>query len=198
MIKKAALAALLVVCVIYTACGYSATQKPPKDSPAEQNSSRIDTEMSTPSQEPLRSSLEASGTKSEVESNVDLSGFQGIWICSEKCIEKDSVMEYGGNIIEIQKIDGQSVKGTYTAVQEPPANRIASVDFEGTVSGNVLEYSFDDDGFGNKGTLHIAFGNDDNDIRATVSTEVSNENASGWSLGNGRFEFRRDGAKIEP
>ena len=174
MSKKTALVILLVGFAAYTACGNSAAQKP------------------------LRNKSEASGAKSEAGSTVDLSSFQGVWIYSEKCIEKDLVMEYGGIIIEIHKIDGKKVKGTYTAVQEPPAKRIASVDFEGTVSDNVLDYAFDDDGFGNKGTLRIVFGNDNNDIRATVRTEVSNENSSGWSLGNGRFEFRRDGVEIKP
>lgn len=88
-------------------------------------------------------------------------------------------MQYGGSILEIQKVDGQTVKGTYIAVQEPPANRVASVDFEGQVSGNVLEYFFDDDGFGNTGTLRLEFAPDDI-IRATVKTEVSTENATGW------------------
>lgn len=172
MSKKTALAILLVGFVICSACGNSAAQKP------------------------SRNKSEASGAKSEAGSTVDLSSFRGIWISSKKCIEKDLVMEYGGIIIEILKIDGKKVKGTYTAVQEPPANRVASVDFEGTVSDNVLDYVFDDDGFGNKGTLRIVFGNDD--IRATVKTEVSDENTSGWSLGNGRFEFRRDGVEIKP
>lgn len=122
--------------------------------------------------------------------SVDYSTYKGKWICSENSKTSAMVLTNGGQIIDIQEINGGHIKGTIESIQKPPANRIASTEFEGTIINDNLDFSFDNDGLNNKGKCSITFEKDK--VNVKVSTTVSDDNASGWSLGNGNFIFLKD------
>ena len=125
-----------------------------------------------------------------VSPDVDYSIYKGKWICGEDLNTSEMIMKNGGAIIDIQEINEGHIKGTFLSVQKSNVNRVASTDFQGTIFNNKLDFSFENDGFYNKGKCSIAFEKDR--IIADVSTIVSEDNSSGWSLGNGSYIFAKE------
>lgn len=128
----------------------------------------------------------------------DYNSYLGKWISSETEYE-DLVFSKGGSTIEISQINNCYIKGTCSSVEKPPANRIAEIEFEGNLTGNKLNFKFDDDGFFNKGNGTLTLEN--NKILLELNTVVSDENRSGWCIGNGEITFIRPKileARIKP
>ena len=186
MNKKIIVTSLITLIVLLEGCsnGQAEQVSIPKVNKNQAVSNTSQTKNNT-----MQISQQIADNKPKAEPNLEYSIYKGKWICGEELNTSTMVMKNGGKIIDIQEINGGHIKGTFMSVQKS-TNRVASTDFEGTIFNNILDFSFDNDGFYGKGKCSITFEKDK--ISVNVSTTVSADNASGWNLGNGNFIFIND------
>lgn len=94
----------------------------------------------------------------------------------------ESVLYDGGVKLEITDLSENSVSFTYTAISSAPANRIADVivDKAEIVDGQV-QFTFDDDGWFNRGTGYIKFLPDG---KIEVKTKITRRDSEAmWEIG---------------
>lgn len=119
--------------------------------------------------------------------NSDPLYYIGTWIGHQLEINnEDELFNNGGTGIIIESFDGVNLKGEIISISSPPANRIASVEFQGKVINNKMEFKFDDDGWGNKGKGSIVL--DSDKITADVQITESDDMAR-WDLSIEKITF---------
>ena len=192
MNKKIIVNILIILIAILSGCNNQQVKKQSTPSNVEEDKKQAVSNTSQIKNDISETSEQITDDKSKTEPNDDYSIYKGKWICSEDSKTSDMVMQNGGQIIDIQEINGTHIKGNIMSIQKPPANRIASTDFQGTISNNTLNYPFDDDGFYNKGTFSITFEKDKLSVNIVITSTIDERNRSGWSLGSGNFVFVKE------
>lgn len=134
--------------------------------------------------------LDAAST-SAIQSQEDYTAYQGRWLYGNKVTTAEEVRSKGGIIVNIKSYDAKksTVTVSIQSIQEPPMNRIASVEFTKEVRDGVIYFDFTDDGFGNAGNGIITLNN--GTMKLSVSIDKSGKDGSGWCLGNGLFTLRK-------
>ncbi|MGN0612469.1 MAG: hypothetical protein ACI4JB_01075 [Porcipelethomonas sp.] len=93
----------------------------------------------------------------QTEQTIDYPSYIGTWLCKE-ADGYDDITENGGSAVRIFSIDDRIAEIALTTVQSPPASRIATTDkVYGEVSGNVISFHFQNDGWmsGGDGTITL-------------------------------------------
>ncbi|WP_438498488.1 hypothetical protein, partial [Paenibacillus sp. IHBB 3054] len=67
-------------------------------------------------------------------------------------------------------------------------DKSAYVEFTGTIKNNVLQGSFDDDGWGETGTITLTLNGNSASLKIAVKP---NQNSSGWGLASGTYTFKK-------
>jgi len=121
---------------------------------------------------------------------IDIEKYKGEWIENHSQADKIiDIYEKGGQRLNIEEDIYGNINGGLSSISIQ-GNRCADVSFEGKLDKNVLKFSFDDDGFFNSGTGKLTFGK--NKITGYLDTKISDENLSGWSIGNGEYTYVRE------
>lgn len=116
------------------------------------------------------------------ETTTDYSKYTGIWTTDG--ISKDSLLETGGTELTITVTNDNQISGSIFS-QQGTSDRTANVDFSGEIKDNQLVYSFTDDGWDGKGTLHFDFKDNEIDINVTDYI-LADDNSTGWGI-NGSY-----------
>lgn len=125
----------------------------------------------------ISSTMESNTTNTTNEpTNVDLNSYIGNWQSEQN---KD-VYLYGGVSLNILEKTSETITFTLTAIQAPPANRIAIIEnITAKINSNQADFIFADDGWGNAGTGTLLI----NDNNIYVKTELTTiEPTSNWNL----------------
>lgn len=121
---------------------------------------------------------------------IDIEKYKGKWIESHSNADKIiDIYEKGGQSLNIKEDIYGNINGGLSSVSIH-GNRIADIEFKGKVNKNTLTFSFDDDGFFNSGSGKLTFEKDK--IIVDLDTKISDENPSGWSIGNGKYTYIRE------
>ena len=124
----------------------------------------------------------------EAASNIDYEDYSGLW--TESNFSYDENISYGGLEFSFQVTDKTNLSG-YLFMQQDTTQRIAEIDnITGKISNGVLNYKYDDDGWGGSGTLHITFSNH-NAIQIQVQDyKMKDTNLSGYGF-SGVYQLQR-------
>lgn len=111
--------------------------------------------------------------------NIDYQSYNDIW--SEDGAGHDEILSNGGTEFQIKIINNNEIVG-FLFSQQGMSERTAEIDdITGKIENGECYYKFQDDGWGNSGTLHIMFQQDKIDIE--VQDFVLNENnSSGFGI----------------
>ena len=94
------------------------------------------------------------------DSAIDYHAYVGTWF-SKEISSADEFYESGGSAVQIFSIDDRIAEISLSTVQSAPANRAATTDkIYGEVDGNVIQFSFQNDGWMSSGEGTITLLND--------------------------------------
>lgn len=94
------------------------------------------------------------------DSAIDYDAYVGTWF-SKEISSADEFYESGGSAVQIFSIDDRIAEISLSTVQSAPANRAATTDkIYGEVDGNVIQFSFQNDGWMSSGEGTITLLND--------------------------------------
>lgn len=119
---------------------------------------------------------------------------EGVWY-SEACIESAMTpMEKGGYELIVYKVESEKILFSLYSYQTPPASRIAQIEYvEANIgSDGIIEFVYEDDGWGNQGAGKITLGDDQ--IELYIQTTSADGNAM-WSL-EGSACLKKSSAEI--
>lgn len=122
----------------------------------------------------------------------DYSSYIGIWC--DKSTDIATITENGGNMLEIISVKGDIVRFTYTKASST-FGRIARIS---NVASQIIDgigtFTFDDDGWQNKGSGRIKF--IDNEIYIETNITRRNESAN-WGIGGKCYLYKSDNSVID-
>lgn len=120
--------------------------------------------------------------------NLDYQSYNGTW--SENGLSHEEVLENGGTELQIKISADNEIQGVLFS-QQGMSKRIAQIDhITGIIENGECRYDYEDDGWGNRGTLLIRF--QEKQIRIEVLDFVLDEqNASEYGI-NGTYELIRE------
>lgn len=173
--KKRLLFSIIAILLTFLMIGCDTTDKGATSS---DNASDASTSSSKESQ----TSTEQPNKASEA---LDFSKYHGTW--AEEGIDWST----GGLIIDIYYLE-QELLITCTNTQAAPLSRIAQVEGDvllSNIEGNVVTFDYDDDGWGNKGTVVLTL--DDNKIWCEIKNVEYDEMAF-WALYDGTYSVIRN------
>jgi len=99
-------------------------------------------------------------------------------------LTEDNIFEEGGVQLEITKLSEEKVSFSYMTISSPPANRIAMIEMEDVdIIDGKAKFTFDDDGWFNRGTGFIQF-NSDGKIDVHIDITMMDSEAM-WDIGAG-------------
>jgi hypothetical protein len=122
------------------------------------------------------------------QKSIDYESLEGKWYISDTVNSYIDTYSEGGSVLEIIEIRKDYIKGISATIQLPPANRIASIEFEGKLIDNYLVFNYTDS-FNNKGTATIQVNRDSIEI-TIIDSIIADENVSGWKYSGGIFAER--------
>lgn len=133
----------------------------------------------------LPNNTESTST-TEATTTTNFDSYAGTWA------EENIGWQNGGMIADIQLSENTfTIKLSYT--QSAPSSRIAEIEFKTALSeikNNVLVYAFEDDGWGNKGTVEFSFSQADA-IQCKLSGIIPNTSAM-WGFYEDNFTLYRN------
>lgn len=116
----------------------------------------------------------------EIE-DENIEKYSGVWTTDGHPVNT-IYTKTGGKILSIEVI-GNYIKGSYVCVQGM-SFRIASIDnIEAEIVSNVINFDFEDDGWGNSGKIKIIF--EEDNISVDIVQLITNpDNITGMSVSN--------------
>lgn len=106
------------------------------------------------------SETDAQQSAKKEDSAIDYDAYVGTWF-SKEISSADEFYESGGSAVQIFSIDDRIAEISLSTVQSAPANRAATTDkIYGEVDGNVIQFSFQNDGWMSSGEGTITLLND--------------------------------------
>ncbi|MCT4542212.1 MAG: hypothetical protein N4A63_01580 [Vallitalea sp.] len=119
----------------------------------------------------------------DTKNKIDYKQYLGEWISSSQTEFEEDIWGKGGNILEIEDINNEYLRGNYVSVQSSSANRIADFKFEGKIIGNKVKFKYEDS-FHTKGEGILKFKDDKIEVDLNQCT-ISEDNTSGWCARGG-------------
>jgi hypothetical protein len=121
------------------------------------------------------------------KSSIDYQSYLGKWIHSNTPY-LELIDEKGGSILEITEIKNSVIAGTCATISGSSGHSVADIEFKGKLVGNKAKFHYEDS-FLNVGTAVLLLEKDR--IIIEFNTQISAENSSGWSVGNGKCVYVR-------
>ena len=120
--------------------------------------------------------------------NDDLTYLAGTW--SNSNLSPEEINKLGGSYLVIEVSDDNQLSGKYVSVQET-SQRIAMVEFSVLNEKNKYTLQYDDDGFGNSGSMKIVIGKESIGVEI-IDVTLSEDNTSGWGLVSSKLKKYSD------
>ena len=127
--------------------------------------------------------------RTEPAMTVDVTKYAtGVYLDGDTTVN-EIVHKTGGDILALEKVQDGKVSFKYTSIQSAPSSRLAQITIEDLEinEDGVGKFSFDEDGWGNRGIGTIAFKGNDK-IMLSINISKMNEESM-WDIGNGTSEF---------
>lgn len=170
---------ILALAIIIGAFIISDSQKKTSENTVVETSAPETTILETTTPEPT---TEEPTTPEPTTAGLDMSQFKkGIY--TENGQAEDSVWSDGGVQVEITDISKKNVSFTYAVISSPPANRIAEVEVANAkITNGKAQFTFDDDGWFNRGKGYIKFLENG---QIEIKTEITRRDSMAmWDIGD--------------
>lgn len=126
-------------------------------------------------------------TKESVNETVDYKIYEGTWAVDGTA--HDDIIAGGGTEM-VCSIDNNNEFSGNIFTQQSETERFAYIDeISGVIENDELFFSFEDDGWGGQGTLHIQFADDKIKIEI-LDYKMAEDNPIGYGI-NGTYEMIR-------